>query len=181
MSDLFTIEQEAATGAIFSPCRRYRYLLWRIWDATAPPATFCMMNGSTADEVDDDATVTRCCERAARWDLTDFLKVGGVKVINAFGWRETDSRKLPLLVAAGIDIVGPDNDRHILEACRGAAIVICGWGNPGHQLLQRGPAVLKLMRDNGIVPMALKVNANGSPQHPLYISYDTLPQPLLRV
>ena len=66
MNDLFITEDEqAATGALFSPCRRYRYLLWRIWDFSKPHATFCLMNGSTADEVADDATVTRCTKERA--------------------------------------------------------------------------------------------------------------------
>ena len=173
--DLFPTEQTRATGAIFSPCRRYRYLLWRIWDFKRPHATFCLMNGSTADEVADDATVTRCQVRADKWRELGFLDVGGVKVVNAFAWRETDSRKLPQLVKAGVDILGPDNDAHIIDACRGAAIVVCGWGEPGHKLLDRGPRLLELLRAYGVKPHALKVNASGAPGHPLYIGYDVLP------
>jgi hypothetical protein len=176
--DLFAAEQALSTGAVFSACRRWRYLLWRTWDRALPHATFCMMNGSTADEVTNDPTVKRCCERAARWADMGFLTVGGVKVVNAFAWRETDSRKLPQLVKAGIDITGPENDAHIIDACKGAAIVVCGWGEPGHKVLNRGPQVLALMRRYGIVPHALKVNASGAPQHPLYIGYDVLPAPL---
>lgn len=166
------------TGALFSTCRRYRWLLWRIWDQTVPHATFCLMNGSTADEINNDPTVTRCCERTARWDAEGFLTVGGVKVVNAFAWRETDSRKLPSLVKSGTDINGPENDRHILEACKGAAIVICGWGLPGHKLLNRGPQLLKLMRSRGVVPYALRINRDGSPQHPLYLPYSVRPVPM---
>ena len=176
--ELFPTEHGRATGAIFSDCRRYRYLLWRVWDFDKPHATFCLMNGSTADETADDATVTRCQVRADKWRELGFLDVGGVKVVNAFAWRETDSRKLPQLVKSGVDIMGPENDRHIIEACRDAAIVVCGWGNPGHNLLGRGRQLLACMRANGIRPHALKVNASGAPQHPLYIGYDVLPVPL---
>lgn len=172
---MFEVEKAAATGAVFSECRRWRYLLWRTWDHSLPHATFCLMNGSTADEVENDATVTRCTVRVHRWGDMGFLKVGGVKVVNAFAWRETDSRKLQKLLKAGIDITGPENDRHILDACKGAAIVVCGWGLPGHQLLERGPQVLAMMRAAGIVPFALHLNADGSPGHPLYLSYDLRP------
>ena len=174
--DLFG--EHVATGAVFSECRQWRYALWRIWNPDLPHATFCLMNGSTADEVENDPTVTRCIERTKRWEESGFLRVGGVKVVNAFAWRETDSTKLPKLVKAGIDITGPENDRHILEACRGAAIVVCGWGLPGHKLLERGPQVLRLMRAAGVVPFALHINADGSPCHPLYLSYELRPVPL---
>lgn len=178
MSDFFAAEKAMATGAVFSDCRRWRYLLWRIWDDKLPHATFCLMNGSDADEVDNDPTVKRCTVRAQRWADIGFLRVGGVKIVNAFGWVETDSKRLPKLVKAGVDITGPENDRHILDACKGAAIVICGWGLPGHSLLDRGAHVLAMMRAAGIVPFALHMNADGSPQHPLYLSYDLKPLPI---
>ena len=178
MSDLFATEQAERAGAIFSPCRRWRFVLWRTWDKTLPHATALYMNPSTADEVDNDPTVERWQRRAQRWSEMGFLKVGGIKVTNAFAWRETDSRLLPTWIAEGYDIVGPDNDRHILEACKGAAIVVCGWGEPGHKLLGRGAKLLELMRANGIQPHAFKINASGAPQHPLYIGYDVLPRPL---
>lgn len=177
MTDLFAAEQARATGAIFSPCRRWRYLLWRIWDFTKPHATFCMMNGSKANERDDDATVTRCQVRAAKWRELGYLDVGGVKVVNAFGWVETDSTQLKALIDAGVDLVGPENDRYILDACRDAAIVVCGWGEPGN-FRGRGPKLLELMRGAGVRPHALKINASGAPQHPLYIGYDVMPVPL---
>lgn len=44
------------SGALFSPCRLYRYKLWRKW-GDAPPAVFVMLNPSTADEIDNDPTV----------------------------------------------------------------------------------------------------------------------------
>lgn len=176
--DLFPTEQRARTGAVFSPCRRWRYLLWRTWDPDLPHATAVYMNPSTADEVRDDPTVKRWQERAKKWAEAGFLSVGGVKVVNVFAWRETDSRKLPGLVKDGVDIVGPENNAHIVQACKGAAIVVCGWGEPGHKIMGRGPEVLHLLRRYGVVPFALKVNASGAPQHPLYIGYDVLPGPL---
>jgi len=165
------------TGARFSPCRRWRYALWRTWDQTKPHVTFLMMNPSDANEVDNDPTVARCQVRAGKWAELGWWDVGGVKVVNAFAWVETESRKLAQRVREGVNIVGPDNDAAIVEACLGAAIVVCGWGLPGHQLLGRGPAVLKLLRQYGVDPHAFKVNADGSPKHPLYVGYDVRPMP----
>ena len=39
------------SGAQFSRCRRWRYLLWRRWDESKPVANFLMLNPSTADEL----------------------------------------------------------------------------------------------------------------------------------
>lgn len=136
------------------------------------------MNPSTADELKNDPTVTRWRERAQRWSEMGYLRIGGVKVTNAFAWRETDSTQLKALIDAGVDLVGPENDRYILEACQGAAIVVCGWGEPGHKLLGRGPQLLELLRAAGVKPHALKINASGAPCHPLYLPYDLLPTPL---
>ncbi len=163
-----------ATDATFSPCRRYRYRLWRVWDPDAPRALFVMMNPSTADEVKNDPTVERCQRRAIAWNASGRHVIGGVEVVNVFAWRETDSKLLPKLIAQGVDIVGPENDRHIVEAARTAAIVVCAWGNPGN-LLGRGSAVLELLRKAGVQPHALVRNADGTPGHPLYVGYDVMP------
>jgi hypothetical protein len=116
--------------------------------------------------------------RTDRWRELGFLDVGGIKVANAFGWVETDSTQLKALIDAGVDLVGPENDRYILEACRAPPSWSADGATRAHELLGRGPKLLELMRANGIRPHALKVNANGSPQHPLYIGYDVLPVPL---
>ncbi|MEJ2698040.1 MAG: DUF1643 domain-containing protein [Candidatus Sulfobium sp.] len=55
---------------IFSPCRQYRYTLWR--DLTMFPerpgyVQFIGLNPSKADEVRNDNTVTRCINFAKSW------------------------------------------------------------------------------------------------------------------
>ena len=156
-------------GAVFSPCRKWRYSLWRQWDS-GPVACFLMMNPSTATEVDDDPTVHRQQVRVAK------MGFGKLFVVNVFAWRETDSRKLPRLVKAGVDIIGPCNDQAIIECARASEIVVCAWGTPGHRLLDRGPQVLRMLRDHGITPSALKINADGSLAHPLYLPYGIAPK-----
>jgi hypothetical protein len=53
------------SGAAFSPCRRWRYLLWRRWDGERPAVNFLMLNPSTATECKLDPTCARAREYAA--------------------------------------------------------------------------------------------------------------------
>lgn len=73
-------------GAEFSPCRRYRYVLWRTWDPAAGSVNFIGLNPSTADEQVDDPTI-RCCIGFARdWGY------GGLVMTNLFAIPATTRR-----------------------------------------------------------------------------------------
>ena len=144
------------SGARFSRCRRWRYLLWRRWDPSRPVANFLMLNPSTADELKLDPSCTRARNYAERWGY------GGLIVTNIFGWRATD----PKVMRSVKDPVGRGNDEAILRAAREAKIVVCAWGTHGEHL-GRGPEVLNLLK--GIRLHALRVTADGHPSHPLYL------------
>lgn len=149
---------QGAAGAEFSPCRRWRYLLWRCWDAQKPVANFLMLNPSTADETKLDPTCARARDYAERWGY------GSLIVTNVFGWRATD----PADMKAAKDPVGARNDDAIVRAASESAIVVCAWGNHG-TFLERSSQVRKLLDKSGIALHALRVNANGEPAHPLYL------------
>ncbi len=166
--------------ATFSQCGLYRYWLRRSW-ADGPMALLLAMNPSTADERDNDPTIERFVRRVMRWNAQGGIRVndrvlqfGSAGVVNVFAVRETDSTKLPSLIHAGIDIVGPENDRIILERCQVAGFILCGWGKPGG-LMNRGGQVAAKLRAAGIPLHALAINADGTPKHPLYVGYDTMP------
>jgi hypothetical protein len=146
------------TGAVFSSCRRWRYLLWRQWDASKPTANFLMLNPSTADEFQLDPSCTRARVYAERWGY------GSLIVTNLFGWRATDPRDMK----AALDPVGPGNNRAIVRAAKEAAIVVCAWGNHGAHL-DRSMKVLSLLQARGVGLHALRVNGAGEPAHPLYL------------
>ena len=146
------------SGAQFSPCRRWRYLLWRRWDAARPVANFLMLNPSTADEFRLDPSCTRARVYAERWGY------GALIVTNIFGWRATDPEEMK----AVRDPVGRDNDRAILRAARESAIVVCAWGNHGTHM-GRSQAIRELLRKAKIAPRVLRMNAGGEPAHPLYL------------
>ena len=157
----------SASGARFSACRRWRYLLWRRWDEELPVANFLMLNPSTADEFQLDPSCTRARVYAERWGY------GSLIVTNLFGWRATD----PFAMKAVRDPVGRGNDRAILQAAREADIVVCAWGNHGAHL-ERSRHVLALLKKAGIRLHALRVNGAGAPAHPLYLPGNLRPAKL---
>ncbi|TSD89107.1 DUF1643 domain-containing protein [Mycobacterium sp. KBS0706] len=164
MIDLFT-----DSGATFSPCGCYRTALWRIWDPGSAPLMFTLLNPSTADDLADDPTVTRCRRRAQAGGF------GGLVITNAFALRSTD----PQALFGAPDPVGPGNDDAILEFAGRAGLVVCGWGEHCDRVRPgRSVVVLDLIRAAGKVPHALAVNAGGAPKHPLYCSYELQPMPL---
>jgi len=150
---------KSPSGAAFSRCRRWRYLLWRCWDASKPAANFLMLNPSTADEVKLDPSCTRARNYAERWGY------GALVVTNLFGWRATD----PEAMKAVPDPVGSGNDAAILRAARECAIVVCAWGNHGAHL-DRATKVLARLRAANVRLNYLRMNkASGHPAHPLYL------------
>jgi len=155
------------SGAVFSRCRRWRYLLWRRWDAAAPVANFLMLNPSTADEFRLDPSCTRARLYAERWGY------GSLIVTNLFGWRATDPRAMK----AARDPVGRGNDRAILRAAREADLVVCAWGNHGAHM-SRSLSVISLLRDSKIRLNALRLTGIGEPGHPLYLPAYLDPEPI---
>ena len=147
-----------AAGATFSACRRWRYLLWRRWDAAKPAANFLMLNPSTADELRLDPSCSRARDYAERWGY------GALIVTNLFAWRATD----PRLMQLAPEPVGRGNDQAILRAAREARLVVCAWGNHGAHR-ERAAAVLARLRGAQVPLHALRVTARGEPAHPLYL------------
>jgi hypothetical protein len=139
----------------------YRYRLDRTWDKTKPHAMFIMMNPSTADQEVNDRSVAKCCGFARTWGY------GGIFVGNTFAYRATDQNRL-IEVA---DPIGPDNDAHIIEMAKAAAVVIFAYGKPKHmQLRSRGLALARLLLEKANVkPHILKFSNDGTPCHPLYL------------
>ncbi len=160
MSNLFL-----DSGATFSEDRKYRQLLWRIWDNALPLLCVCLLNPSVAAEDESDSTVTRQIERAHR------LGCGGLLVVNAYDFVSTD----PKYMKSQDMPSSPENDAAIVKAATRAVdsggMVICGWG--GNCTQARHNELVRLLQ--GIPLHALKVNADGSPQHPLYLGYSVQP------
>lgn len=161
------------TGAIFSDNKVHRYKLWRIWDESKPTVTFCMLNPSTADEVTNDPTIERCVRRA------EMMGFGGVIVVNLFSYRATDPDAL-YSAQSYFELSPFQNDDHIIKAAKQSTMFICGWGKHG-SLFGRGQQVIGMLKKYDVQTLALKLNKDGSPAHPLYIGYKVQPKPILPV
>ena len=152
------------SGAEFSPCRTWRYTLWRRWDDGASSALlWVMLNPSTADEAKNDPTIERCQRRTAQ------LGFSALVVCNLFAFRATD----PKVMRKAADPVGPDNDAHIREQASRCPVAVCAWGRHG-TFMGRDAAVVAMLRAAGATPHCL----GAWPTHPLYVPYDVKPQPM---
>ena len=153
MQDLFD-----DNGAEFSPCRKYRYALWRIWDKSKPLVMFIGLNPSIANEDYNDPTITRICSIAKNNDF------GGVYMMNCFPFVSTDPDNL-------YDCSGwIENEKRLKDIASKCKEVVFAWGN--------FKIVPKLGVDyilSNIFPnaKALHINKNGSPKHPLYCKSDS--------
>jgi hypothetical protein len=138
--------------ALFSTCGEYRYWLSRQWDETLPWVMFIGLNPSKADAVEDDNTIKRVISIAQN------LGYGGVVMCNCFPYVSTKPNDIP---GTFLD----KNDYHIgqwAEVCKD--VVFC-WGNFA--------IVRKHYRDKQLIArfpkaLALHINKNGAPKHPLY-------------
>lgn len=147
-------------GAELSPCRRYRYALWRIWDESKPAVMFIGLNPSTADETTDDPTLIRCINFAKSWGY------GGVYTANLFAYRATQPKEL----LKRKRVVGKDNNDWLQTLANKSDIIIAAWGNDG-KYQNRAQRVKELIR-----PLHyLKMNKSGEPAHPLYLKADLKP------
>ena len=156
----------------------YRYFLTRVWEECAPSAVFIGLNPSTADAENDDSTIRQCVKHAKSWGC------GALVMLNLFAWRDTHPENLFKQDNNGIDIVGPDNDSHIIDYATGAKgpstssgikHVVAAWGTWSKYgaFLKREADVLNRLQAKNLSLKCLKKNKDGTPGHPLYIAVGT--------
>lgn len=143
---------------ILSPCRIYRYTLWRDWTDLLTPATgyamFIGLNPSTADETNDDPTIRRCVAFAKAWGYDSLC------MTNLFAYRATD----PADMMRAAEPVGPENDRLLREMAASAGVVVAAWGTLG-VYRNRASDVRRMLPHLS----CLRLTKDGHPGHPLYL------------
>nr|WP_300338290.1 DUF1643 domain-containing protein [Actinomyces sp.] len=146
--------------AELSPDRRYRYRLTRSW-GDGPHVVFVMLNPSTADASEDDATIRRCMGYARDWGFC------GIDVVNLYALRS----KNPDDLWAASDPVGPSNDYWLQMIIGQSPAVIAAWGAGARP--ERVAELRRMVPANKL--FALGVTKDGAPRHPLYLPKDAKP------
>lgn len=147
-------------GATISEDQRYRMHLVRAMRIPVPEArivAFVLNNPSKADAAVNDATIRKLWTYTVAWGYTCLA------VVNTNPYRSTDS-------AHGHtpdDTVMECNDLWLADTMVRAHAVVCGWGNDADPELAR--RAVSVMHPMGPL-YALKINKNGTPAHPLYLS-----------
>lgn len=158
---LFQTEECRLPGypAKWSPCKAYRYTLWRTWtdDPMPPYVAFVGLNPSTADEQNDDPTIRRCIGFATSWGFNAMC------MLNLFAFRATDPREMK----GADDPLGEDADFWTVNICAGADRVVAAWGCDGG--FNKRDVEVRLLLSVMEKPLhVLKFNKDGSPMHPLF-------------
>ena len=153
---LLTAPEVALPGypCSWSPCKRYRYTLWRRWGPGTHPAMFIGLNPSTADETQDDPTIRRCKAFAKSWGCDSLI------MTNLFAFRATDPRDMK----AAEDPIGPENDGWLERLAGIAHVRVAAWGVHGF-FGERAMQVAAVLPDF----MCLGTTKDGHPKHPLYL------------
>ncbi len=139
--------------AKLSDDRKHRFQLSRIWDDDKPKVLFIMFNPSIANEKNDDPTTRRLI------GFTKKFNYGGFLVGNLF----TSITPFPkdIDTSIGISIKNLNILKNmLLEVDQ----VIYAWGSSIEE-----PNEFKKFISN---PMCFGKNLNGTPKHPLYLSYN---------
>jgi len=125
---------------------------------------FIGVNPSTADEIENDRTVSRCIAFARDWGFT------GMVMLNCFGYRNKD----PEIMFAEDEPVGPENNEALGYFVNTLPRIVAAWGNAG---LHRGRSteVRSILRGRDSV-FHLGMTEAGEPKHPLYLSRATEPE-----
>ena len=154
----------ADAGAEISPCGMYRYILWRLFsplESGGRVLYWIMLNPSTADGNEDDATIRKIARYSRAWGYA------GLSVFNLFALRATDPRCL----MRHPDPVGPENDRYLKMYCGGDCDIILAWGAHGCHL-DRARMVVEQLRRTSSRLYVLGMTKKLQPKHPLYLPGD---------
>lgn len=157
----------------------YRFSLTRTWDESLGKVCWVMLNPSTADQVSDDPTIRKCIGFAKRW------RYGSIWVVNLWAMRATNPRELRAAVKRyhhGESDFDPSggavNDDMISIAVRDARVVVAAWGAHANAIDRDRVALFKhILRSADRRAHCIGTTRDGSPRHPLMVSYLTKLEP----
>lgn len=133
-----------------------RFWLERRWGTYQDAVAFVMLNPSTANDEEDDATIRACTRLAKAWDYSALI------VVNTNPMRSTDPRKTPY--PTEFDLV--ENDEYLRRAAFWAHRIVFAWGNNvSHILRDRTIEVFEGYQSH---IYHLGFTKQLEPRHPLY-------------
>lgn len=153
-------------SAVISPCGLYRYRLEREWSPDRGTVAFIMVNPSTADSEQDDATIRKVRGFAQRHGYSRLI------VGNLFAYRATDIRNLKGISFG--DAVGPDNNFHLHQIIGDADRIVVAWGPVAKvpkPFRNRWQQIVKLANGWGKPLYCIGTANDGHPRHPLMTPY----------
>lgn len=155
MKDLFG---NITKAACFTAGRKHRFWLSRVWDKTKPEVAFIGLNPSTANEDENDNTITKVIKIAAHNGY------GSVTMLNLYPCVTP----YPQQIAELIDPAHTATNSKCLEEHTDDCDVVFCWGN-FKEAQQIGKNVIEWFDK----PLCIAQNKNGSPKHPLYCKDDS--------
>ncbi len=164
--------------AEISACGKYRYTLGGEL-TRGLPIMWVMLNPSTADALEDDATIKTICIFSDLWGF------GRIMVGNLYAYRTKHPKILVNAWRNGEHVVGPENDavlaRMATEVRDAGGKIMAAWGagpkTPQAFRVQHGLRARDVRNLVGRPMYCLKTNGDGSPVHPLYQPHNLTPQP----
>lgn len=163
--------------AIFNTDQTHRYRLERTIEGARYPErvmTVVMVNPSTADAMNDDATIRKVQGFALRAGF------GRVVVGNLFSLRSTDIKGLAKVEDPR---GGRPNLEHLARMIGEADALVFAWGPVAKvpkQWRARWSTVADLADTAGKTPLCLGICADGQPRHPLMVAYSQDLEPWAR-
>lgn len=160
-------DEQYDVKAVIDDTEQYRYQFTCKWGKGKQLVTFVMLNPSQGNQSQDDRTLQRCISYAKKWGYD------GLNVVNLFAYISMEPKNL----RHQIDPVGPDNNRHVLEAVQNSERVIAAWG----QSIQTGfvkkriQETLELLKSVDVYMLELTVCGNY-PKHPSRLRGDLTPK-----
>ena len=141
--------------------------IMRRWTGEQFPARYSLfigMNPSTADASVNDPTCAR------EWNFSLREGFSGMMKGNVGDYRATDPKAL---LMPGVVASSPANLPSLLEAAKGASLVVLCHGKLNPALVEPAREILAALRAHQIRIMCFGTNADGSPKHPLYLRLDS--------
>ena len=142
---------EMQRGAKFSDCGKYRYHLYRIWDARLPKVMCIGLNPSTANGDEDDPTISGLIRMLPEYGY------GGFYMVNLFGLITSDPEKLRECP----NPVGEQDYFIALVTYMVKDVIFC-WGS-FKQADYRAKKMLTVFKD----ALCFGKTSRGNPIHPL--------------